>query len=97
MSFLKIDNLSKRFGRLLAVNHVSLEIEQGEIVSVIGPNGAGKTTLFNLISGRIKPDGGKVFFRDEDITGLPAHKIVRKSIARSFQVMVHRDALTNDG
>jgi branched-chain amino acid transport system ATP-binding protein len=86
MSFLKIDNLSKRFGRLLAVNHVSLEIEQGEIVSVIGPNGAGKTTLFNLISGRIKPDGGKVFFRDEDITGLPAHKIVRKSIARSFQI-----------
>ena len=86
MSFLKIDNLSKRFGRLLAVNDVSLEIEQGEIVSVIGPNGAGKTTLFNLISGRLKPDGGKVSFKGEDITGLPAHKIVRKSIARSFQI-----------
>lgn len=86
MSFLKIDNLTKRFGRLLAVNDVSLEVQQGEIVSVIGPNGAGKSTLFNLISGRLKPDGGQVSFKGEDITGLPAHEIAKKSIARSFQI-----------
>ena len=86
MSFLKIENLSKRFGRWHAVNSVCLRIEQGEIVAVIGPNGAGKTTLFNLVSGRLKPDSGEVFFKGENITGLPAHKIVRKSIARSFQI-----------
>lgn len=86
MSFLKIENLSKKFGRWLAVNGVHLEVHRGEIVAVIGPNGAGKTTLFNLISGRLKPDSGKVFFEGEDITGLPAHTIARKAIARSFQI-----------
>lgn len=86
MSFLKVDSLSKSFGGWLAVNSVSIEVQQGQIVSVIGPNGAGKTTLFNLISGRLKPDSGKVLFREEDITGLPPHKVVRKSISRSFQI-----------
>lgn len=86
MSFLKVNNLSKSFGGWLAVNSVSIEVEQGQIVSVIGPNGAGKTTLFNLISGRLKPDSGTVVFQEEDITGLPPHKVVRKSISRSFQI-----------
>jgi branched-chain amino acid transport system ATP-binding protein len=86
MSFLRIENLSKNFGPWRAVDDVSLEVHQGEIVSVIGPNGAGKTTLFNLISGRLKPDSGKVLFQGEDITGLPPHKIAKKSISRSFQI-----------
>ncbi|MGA8830095.1 MAG: ABC transporter ATP-binding protein [Desulfomonilaceae bacterium] len=86
MSFLRIENLSKSFGRWRTVNDVNLEIRQGEIVSVIGPNGAGKTTLFNLISGRLKPDSGKVFFQGENVTGLPPHKIAKKSISRSFQI-----------
>jgi branched-chain amino acid transport system ATP-binding protein len=83
---LRIDNLAKSFGQLRAVDGVNLKVEQGEIRCIIGPNGAGKTTLFNLITGRLKPDTGKVFFKDEDITGLPPHKVVRKSIGRSFQV-----------
>jgi len=86
MIHLQIDNLAKSFGQLHAVDGVDLKVEQGEIRCIIGPNGAGKTTLFNLITGRLKPDTGKVFFKDEDITGLPPHKIVRKSIGRSFQV-----------
>ena len=71
----------------MAVNRADLEVEKGEIVAVIGPNGAGKTTLFNLLTGLLKPDGGKVFLKDQDITGLPAHEICRKGISRSFQVV----------
>ena len=66
---LQVENLSKTFGGFKAVNGANLEVAQGEIVAVIGPNGAGKTTLFNLITGILKPDGGKVTLMDEDITG----------------------------
>jgi len=62
-------------------------VEKGEIVAVIGPNGAGKTTLFNLITGVLKPENGKVFFKGEDITGLPSYEICKKGISRSFQVV----------
>ena len=62
-------------------------MEKGEIVAVIGPNGAGKTTLFNLITGVLKPESGKVFFKGEDITGLPSYEVCRKGISRSFQVV----------
>jgi len=86
MSFLDIKDLSKSFGSWRAVNRVSLEVSQGEILAVIGPNGAGKTTLFNLISGRLRPDHGRVLFQDEDITEFPPHKIAKKGISRSFQV-----------
>jgi branched-chain amino acid transport system ATP-binding protein len=71
----------------MAVNNAHLEVEKGEIVAVIGPNGAGKTTLFNLITGILKPDGGKVFFKGEDITGLSPHRVCKKGISRSFQVV----------
>ncbi|MGQ9460268.1 MAG: ABC transporter ATP-binding protein [Candidatus Bathyarchaeaceae archaeon] len=87
MHLLEVENLTKRFGGLTAVNNVSLHVDEGEIVGLIGPNGAGKTTLFNLISGFIKPDSGTVKLRGEDITGLEPYKIVNKGLARTFQVV----------
>lgn len=78
-------HLTKRFGGLTATSDVGLQIKEGELVSIIGPNGAGKTTLFNLLTGYIKPDEGKVYFRGRDITGLPPHVISRMGIGRSFQ------------
>ena len=87
MVILKTQNLTKRFGGLTAVNRVTLEIEKGKITSIIGPNGAGKTTFFNLLTGFYKPDEGRIFFKNEDITRLPVYKIIRKGISRSFQVL----------
>jgi len=83
--FFETKNLTKKFGGLTATSDVNLQIKEGELVSIIGPNGAGKTTLFNLITGHIKPDGGKVFFKDKDITGFPPYVISRMGIGRSFQ------------
>ena len=91
---LKIEALSKSFDGFLAVNNVSLGVKKGEIVAVIGPNGAGKTTLFNLISGILKPDGGKVIFKGENIAGLPPHAICKKGISRSFQIVNVFERLT---
>lgn len=71
----------------MAVNGANLEVKKGEIVAVIGPNGAGKTTLFNLITGILRPDGGRVIFKEEEITGLPAYRICKKGMTRSFQVV----------
>lgn len=78
-------HLTKKFGGLTATSDVSLQIKEGELVSIIGPNGAGKTTLFNLLTGHIKPDEGKVYFQGKEITGLPPHTISRMGIGRSFQ------------
>jgi len=87
MPLLEVENLTKRFGGLTAVNGVSFEVNEGEIVGLIGPNGAGKTTLFHLITGILKPDSGTVKFKGEDVTGLDPYKIVNKGIARTFQVV----------
>jgi len=87
MHLLQVENLTKRFGGLIAVNNVSFHIDEGEMVGIIGPNGAGKTTLFNLISGFLDPDSGTVKFKGENIIGLAPHKIVNKGIARTFQVV----------
>ena len=84
---LEVKSLLKSFGGFLAVHRADLEVEKGEIVAIIGPNGAGKTTFFNLITGLLKPESGKVFFKGQDITGLPPHEICRKGISRSFQVV----------
>ncbi len=83
---LQVSNLTKRFGNLVAVNNVSLQIDGGEIVGLIGPNGAGKTTFFNTITGLYTPDEGRVFFKGEDITGAPPHKICKLGMSRTFQV-----------
>jgi len=84
---LRIEGIQKAFGGFMAVNRADLEVRKGEIVAVIGPNGAGKTTLFNLITGILKPDAGRVIFKEEEITGLPAYRICKKGMSRSFQVV----------
>jgi len=83
---LKIENLRKSFGGVAACNDVTLEFPTGSLTAIIGPNGAGKTTFFNLISGAIVPDAGRVLLDGRDIAGLPAHEIVRAGIARAFQI-----------
>ena len=82
---LEISGLSKTFGGLRAVSDVSLTVEARQIAAVIGPNGAGKSTLFNLITGHLQPDSGKVLLRGRDITGSPPYRICRMGIGRSFQ------------
>lgn len=84
---LKLTNLSKSFGGLMAVNDINLQINGGEIVGLIGPNGAGKTTLFNLISGTYQPDGGMIQFAAQDITRLSTDQRCRLGIARTFQLV----------
>jgi branched-chain amino acid transport system ATP-binding protein len=87
VTVLEVRNLTKRFGGLVAVAGVHLQVQAGELLGLFGPNGAGKTTLFNLISGTLKPDDGEVRFCGEDITHLPPHVRARKGIARTFQVV----------
>ena len=95
---LEINQLTRRFGGLLAVNDVSFSVGAGEVVSVVGPNGAGKTTLFNLITGVLKPDGGRVALDGKDITGAAPHRLAAMGIARTFQnirLFKHLNALEN--
>jgi len=84
---LLVEALVKSFDDFMAVNKANLNVGKGEIVAVIGPNGAGKTTLFNLVTGLIKPDGGRITFKGEYISKLPPYEICRKGIARSFQIV----------
>jgi branched-chain amino acid transport system ATP-binding protein len=91
---LQIQNVSRRFGGLVAVGDVSLEVGRGEIVGLIGPNGAGKSTLFNLIAGAIPPSAGAILFDGQDITGLSAPERCRRGIARTFQVVKSFDSMS---
>jgi branched-chain amino acid transport system ATP-binding protein len=86
MSLLQVQNVSKHFGKLVAVNGVTLNVEPGELRAVIGPNGAGKTTFFNLISGFFPPTSGRIIFQGQDITTMPEYKRVKLGMARTFQV-----------
>ena len=79
------EGLTKHFGGLTAVSNVGLEVEEGQIHSIIGPNGAGKTTFFNMLTGEIPVSGGKIFFKERNITGLKPNQIARAGIGRSFQ------------
>ncbi|MCE4625196.1 MAG: ABC transporter ATP-binding protein [Desulfurococcales archaeon] len=84
---LKVENITKRFGGLLALDHVSFYVNEGEILGLIGPNGAGKTTMFNVITGVYKPEEGRVYFKGRDITGMKPHSIARLGISRTHQIV----------
>ncbi|MGA7782202.1 MAG: ABC transporter ATP-binding protein [Paraburkholderia sp.] len=86
MSLLSVENVSRHFGNLCAVNDVSLAVQAGELRAIIGPNGAGKTTFFNLISGFFQPTAGRILFNGNDITSLPPHRRVAMGMARTFQI-----------
>ena len=87
MALLEVSGLSKVFGGLRAVSGLSFELRQGEILGLIGPNGAGKTTVFNLITGFIAPVAGEVLLEGDSLVGLKPHAVVKKGIARTFQVV----------
>lgn len=82
---IKIENVTQRFGGLVAVNAVNMHVKRGEIVGIIGPNGAGKTTLFNCITGQYRPTEGKIMFHENDITGKPPYEISAMGMCRTFQ------------
>ena len=87
MTILRVENITKRFGGLVAVHDLSLSVESGEILGLIGPNGAGKTTAFNMISGYYRPDEGRVIFDGHDVTGRRPDQICKLGLARTFQVV----------
>ena len=82
---LRVENLSKAFFGLTVLDRISFEVPEGELLSIIGPNGSGKTTLFNVITGFLSSDGGKVIFDGQDITDRPAHQIALRGLSRTFQ------------
>jgi branched-chain amino acid transport system ATP-binding protein len=84
---LSVAGARKAFGGLVAVNDVSFDVHDGELLGLIGPNGSGKTTMLNLISGALRPDSGSIVLAGETISGLPAHQIARRGIARTFQLV----------
>ena len=84
-SVLRLDNVTKVFGGLTAVDGVTIQVDKGEIFSIIGPNGAGKTTVFNLITGIYKPDRGQMLFNGQSISGLSPDRVLRRGITRTFQ------------
>jgi branched-chain amino acid transport system ATP-binding protein len=87
MPILQVQEVTKTFGGILALNRVSFDVREGEILGIIGPNGSGKTTIVNCITGFVKMSSGKIFFRGKEITGKPAHKIADLGITRTFQIM----------
>ena len=91
---IRVDNLSKHFGGIHAVDGASLEIETGSITGLIGPNGAGKTTLFNVVAGVFPPTAGHVYLDGEDITGLPPHVLFDRGLLRTFQIAHEFSTLT---
>lgn len=85
MALLEVENIRRSFGGLVALDAVTFAVKQGQIKGLIGPNGAGKTTLFNIISGLLRPDDGRVTFKDKPVTGLQPYQIARAGISRTFQ------------
>jgi branched-chain amino acid transport system ATP-binding protein len=91
---LETKGIVKRFGGLVALNKVDVDVEKGEILGLIGPNGSGKTTLFNVVSGIYKPDEGRIIYNGEDITHLPPYARARMGIGRTFQIVRPFPSLT---
>ena len=86
-SILEVENLTKKFGGLVAIDNLSFSVQRGEILGIIGPNGAGKTTLINVISGLYFPTTGRILFEGKDITNLKSHQRCRLGISRTFQLV----------
>jgi len=86
-TILRVEDVSKTFGGILALNRLSFDVGRGEVLGIIGPNGSGKTTVVNCITGFVKMSSGKVFFKGKDISGKPPHKIADMGVTRTFQVM----------
>lgn len=84
---LSVENVTKKFGGLTAVNDVTMHVNEGEIVGLIGANGAGKTTLFNMIAGAYQVSSGKIIFNGQEIQNLPSHKLAKLGIARTYQIV----------
>ena len=98
MALLAVENVSRRFGGILALTNVSLALDRGDIAGLIGPNGAGKTTLFNLVTRLYRPNEGRILFDGKDLGSVRPHRIVRLGIARTFQNVVlfpHMTVLEN--
>jgi branched-chain amino acid transport system ATP-binding protein len=93
-ALLAVENLSRRFGGLLAVDNLSFVIESQEILGLIGPNGAGKSTVFNLINGVFAADIGRIVFAGHDITGIPPYRVARLGLARTHQIVQPLGAMT---
>ncbi|MDZ7761709.1 MAG: ABC transporter ATP-binding protein [Desulfovermiculus sp.] len=87
MTYFSLENISKSFGGLQAVNNLSFELPKGKIIGIIGPNGAGKTTVFNIISGFLRPNSGRIYFNGQDIVKKKPHQIVNLGISRTFQLV----------
>lgn len=94
MSLLAVSGVAKRFGGVVALDDVSMEIEEGEILGLVGPNGSGKSTLINVLSGFYAADGGSMTFAGEESTDLPAHKLAALGIARTYQIPRPFDTMT---
>lgn len=94
MKLFEAHGLSKRFGAQMVLQDITLGFEEGQLAGIMGPNGAGKTTCFNVLTGRYKPDRGRVTFAGQDITGLSPREIAHKGISRSFQIMNLFDSYT---
>jgi branched-chain amino acid transport system ATP-binding protein len=86
MALLELDGVTRRYGALVALDQVSMAVEEGEVRAVIGPNGAGKTTLFNVITGTVKPTTGRIHFAGRPIAGLASHQVCRLGLSRTFQI-----------
>ena len=85
MALLEVKDLSVRFGGVVALDHLSFDVEEGQVVALIGPNGAGKTTLFNVITRVYRPSGGTVFIDGRSVTSMRPHELIRRGVARTFQ------------
>ncbi len=87
MSLLQLEDITVSFGGLRALDGISLSVEEGEVLGLIGPNGSGKSTAFNVVTGVIRADSGRVVLDGEDITGMAAHEVARRGVARTFQLV----------
>ena len=93
-TIIDVQDVTKRFGNVLAVDRCSLKVEKGTITGLIGPNGAGKTTMFNMVAGAFPPTSGKILLDGEDVTGLPAHKLFERGLLRTFQIAQEFSTMT---